>query len=93
MIIFVLFNLINETFLVQSLKFLSFLFILDCLWLKSPVSLFFTRPKLKPDLYGPIIWYQSLGGSFRFSVWSDLHRKTPRDVKQLQICILMMFQI
>ncbi|MFS7938991.1 hypothetical protein Hanom_Chr05g00446361 [Helianthus anomalus] len=64
--------------MLQSLKFPSFLFFFICSWLESPISLFFTKPRLKPDRYGPIIWYQSLGGSFHFSVWSDLHRKTGR---------------
>ncbi|MFS7938201.1 hypothetical protein Hanom_Chr05g00436601 [Helianthus anomalus] len=43
--------------------FLLFIFVLGS---KSPVSLFFTEPILKSDLYGTIIWYQSLGGSFQF---------------------------
>ncbi|KAJ0825709.1 hypothetical protein HanRHA438_Chr17g0806181 [Helianthus annuus] len=50
----------------QSLKVPSFLFIFICYWLESPVSLFFTEPRLKPNRYGTIIWYQSLGGSFQF---------------------------
>ncbi|KAJ0444937.1 hypothetical protein HanIR_Chr16g0837471 [Helianthus annuus] len=54
-----------ELSLLQSLKFQSFLFIIDCYWLESPVSIFYTEPKLKSDRYGPIIWYQSLGGSFQ----------------------------
>ncbi|KAJ0589964.1 hypothetical protein HanIR_Chr04g0192161 [Helianthus annuus] len=52
--------------MLQSLKFLSFLFIIDCSWLKSPVSIIYTKPRLKSDRYGRIIWYQSLGGSFQF---------------------------
>ncbi|KAJ0565848.1 hypothetical protein HanIR_Chr06g0267171 [Helianthus annuus] len=43
-----------------------FLVIIVYSWPKSPVSLLFTEPKLKPDRYGIIIWYQSLGGSFQF---------------------------
>ncbi|KAJ0779354.1 hypothetical protein HanPI659440_Chr06g0225551 [Helianthus annuus] len=51
--------------MLQSLKFPSFLFIFVCSWLESPVSLFFTEPRLKPDLFGTIIWYQSHSGSFQ----------------------------
>ncbi|MFS7888839.1 hypothetical protein Hanom_Chr00s000002g01599791 [Helianthus anomalus] len=83
MFILYVFITIYGTFVVQSLKFLSFLFIIDCLWLESPVSLFFTEPRLKSDLFGLIIWYQSLGGSFKFLVRSDLYQKTRRRRKTI----------
>ncbi|KAF5778401.1 hypothetical protein HanRHA438_Chr12g0558391 [Helianthus annuus] len=56
--------------------FLSFY----CLFmvLESPVSsLFFTEPRLKSDLFGTIIWYQSLGGSFQFQFGRFFTGKPP----------------
>ncbi|KAJ0509468.1 hypothetical protein HanRHA438_Chr11g0504261 [Helianthus annuus] len=79
--------------LLQSLKFQSFLFIIDCYWLESPVSVFFTEPRSKLDRYGPIIWYQSLGGLFQFRFRSGLYRKTTGDVKQMRCVFLRLFQI
>ncbi|KAJ0947235.1 hypothetical protein HanRHA438_Chr01g0012931 [Helianthus annuus] len=77
----------------QSLKFSSFLFIIDCSWLESPVSLFFTEPRLKSGRFGPIIWYQSLGGSFQFRFGRFYTGKPAGDVNQLKVCVLMRLQI
>ncbi|MFS8001270.1 hypothetical protein Hanom_Chr13g01188371 [Helianthus anomalus] len=73
----------------KSLKFPSFLFIFVCSWLESPISIFYTESRVKLDRYRPIIWYQILGGSFQFSVWSGLFRKSAGDVKR---CLVLCFE-
>ncbi|KAJ0886226.1 hypothetical protein HanRHA438_Chr09g0376931 [Helianthus annuus] len=74
-IILCVFIHINETFsILQIIKVSIFL---DCCWLESPVSLSFIEPKLKPDRFGPIIWYQSLGGSFQLWFGRIYIRKPP----------------